>query len=136
MSDKIKSVKPTVTSPDAQGQVRFNEDSCSDKVSETGFNYFYDGGKGLLGALNAAKKVAKFRPIYIFNTDAVYHYVAFGTTSGMAAPAGGATGIPIPPNQGVVVSSGSNTYIRSDNALVFGYMANDNVVEIEENTGG
>jgi len=126
---KTKGVTNEATGPGNQIQLRFNEDAVSDKVSETGFNFFYDGGKGLLGALNVARQVEKFRPILVYNTDAVVHYVALSENSGMAAPATGADGVPIMPNTFLILSSGENTYIRSDGALVFGYMANDNVIE-------
>lgn len=124
-----KRTKGRLTGPGNQAQIRFNEGACSDKVSESGLNYFYNNGEGLLGELNsAAVEVGKFKQVLVFNTTGSLGYVAFGDST-LAAPAGGATGVPIPAGQGVVLASGENTHIRASAATVFGYLAEDNVIE-------
>ena len=127
---ETKKVKGTITGPGNQAQIRFNEDACSDKVSETGLNYFYgvSNAEGLLGALGNAIRCGKFKPIYVFNTAGAVAYVAFGDT-GVAAPTSGANGVPIPAGQGMMLSSGQNEFIRASAATVFGFVANENVIE-------
>jgi len=123
-----KRVLSPATGPSNQAQLRFNEESCSDKVSETGFDYF-GGTSALLGALDAAVLVPKFRPILVVNASGAIQYVSLSDDPAMAAPIGGATGIPIAADGGsIVLSSGENTYIRASNANVFGYLASDNVL--------
>ena len=121
-----KKAKGSATGPANQAQVRFNENANSDKVSETGFDFF---SGVLLGELNtAAVLVTPNRPIYVFNNSAVVQYVAFSQNPAMPAPATGAAGVPIAPYSGIVLASGENTYIRASAVTVFGYEADDNVV--------
>lgn len=123
-----KKVKGAVTGPALQSQVRFNESSCGDKISETGFDYF-GGSSVILGALNAAVAVPQFRPVLIVNTGGALAYVALSDDPLMAAPATGADGIPLAPDGGrIVLATGENTYIRASAATVFGFIADDNVM--------
>ena len=128
----MKSIMPPATSPMNQAQARFNEDALSDKVSETGFNFFYTGG--LLGEIGTAPVlIPQWRPILVVNTNAAIQYVAMSDNPLMVAPAGGATGIPIAANGGrMVLSSGPNSYIFSSSVDLFAYAANDNVVDQPE----
>ena len=127
---ETKKTLPPSTGPANQTQLRFNEDACSDKVSETGFNYFYgaSNAEGLLGALNTAKRCGKFKPVMVFNVSAAVVYVKFGDST-VTAPTGGADGVPIPPNNYVVLASGQNEFVISNVATTFGYAAKENVSE-------
>ena len=125
-----KKVRGFATGIGNQAQVRFNEDSCSDKVSETGLNFFHGASltDGLLGALGSAVRCGAFKPVYIVNTANALAYVSFGASS-MSAPSGGANGIPLGPYQGLMLSSGPNLFVRASAATVFGYVASENVIE-------
>ena len=121
-----KRTKGPQTGPGNQSQIRFNEAACSDKVSETGFNFFHGGGAGLLGDLTAAVAVPPLRPVYVFNANAAIRFAAFGA-SGLGVPADGAAGVPIASNTGIVLSSGDNTFIRASGAGVFAFVAEENI---------
>ena len=125
-----KKAKGNATGPGNQSQLRFNEGAVSDKVSESGFHFFYgaSNAEGLLGDIAAGADVPKFRPVMLCNSTAGNLFVAFGD-SGLAAPTGGANGVMIPANSCVVLSSGDNVRVRSSAAGVFAYVADDNVVE-------
>jgi hypothetical protein len=122
-----KRVKGSSTGPGNQSQLRFNEAACSDKVSESGLNFFYGANAGILGALNVAKECGPFKTVYVFNTDAAIRYVRFGNAA-VAAPTGAADGFPLLPSTGMMFASGENTHVRSNHALVFGFVAEDNVI--------
>jgi len=64
--------------------------------------------------------------VLIFNNSATVSFVKTGTdASNLPAPTGGANGIPIPPNDWLVISMGSNKYIRANAATTFGYVIDD-----------
>lgn len=119
------------SSPSLQAQLKFSDDSCTDKVSESGHNFFHgtSNAEGLLGDLAAGVVVDKYSPVYVFNTTGSTAFVAFGD-AGLAAPTGGANGIPIPAARGLMLNSGDNTVIRSSVAGLFGYTPVSDIVEI------
>jgi hypothetical protein len=128
----MKAIKgDNITSPESQAQIRFNEDACADKNSESGLNYFHSSG--LLGPLNNAIAIPNFRPVLIINTSGMVQYVALSKNAAMAAPANGTQGIPLAPNGGsIMLATADNTYIRASSANVFGYLANDNVIDLPD----
>ena len=127
-----KRVKGAATGPGNQAQLKFNEGSCSDKVSEAGFNFFYgvSNAEGLLGDIAAGKTVPQFRPVAILNGSGAIGYVAFGDV-GLAAPTGPTDGFPILDGQVLVLNSGDNVRIRSSAANIFAYVAEDNIISSE-----
>jgi len=124
-----KKARGNVTGPGNMSQLRFNEPSCSDKVSESGFNFFYGAlnGEGLIGDIATGVRVPAFRPVMLVNTSAGTLFVAFGDL-GLAAPAGAATGIPLAAGEKLILSSGDNIGVRSSGAGIFAYVAEENVV--------
>jgi hypothetical protein len=117
-----KRAKAPVTGPGAQAHIRFNENANSDKVSETGFDFT----GGILGPINTAVLCGANKPVMVCNTDTVVRFVLFGDNT-VAAPTGLSDGIMIPPQTCMMLSSGTNTHIRSSSANVGAYVAVENV---------
>ena len=77
-----------------------------------------------IGAISAIQKTEQGKTIALFNSDTAIHWVKFGDAS-VAAPTGFADGLPVPPGQYSFFSVGRNCGFRSDSALVFAYVLQD-----------
>lgn len=80
-----------------------------------------------MGNLGTQVLVNAGSTIWVFNSDTAIHYVITGA-SGLAAPTGPANGIPVPPGEYICISNAGDNGIRSDSALVFGYLVDDETV--------
>jgi hypothetical protein len=118
----IRPKSTNVVSAGEIGQLAFNEKACAQK------NVIVGGSYDILGPIGNAVRVGPYASIMVANTDAAAgHYVALGDSS-IAAPTGLADGIYVPAGGILYISSGLNTYIRSDSASVGAYKVQDSIV--------
>jgi hypothetical protein len=73
------------------------------------------------GALTNAVRVGENQAVMIFNSAGAVGYVSFGSQS-MGAPTGPTDGIPVAAGEKIVLSSGSNAWVRGSAATIFGYV--------------
>lgn len=105
-----------IVDPAKIAQQTFSAEAKVQRNSEAGLSWT------AVGALDAAKQVGTNVSVLVYNSDTAVHYVKFGA-SNVTAPTNATNGIPVPPGLTAVYSSGPNTHVISDSALVFGYKA-------------
>ena len=109
-------MRPKIINPGKINQNVYSDQAHANKVAEAGLFW-----QVLSGDLSSAQQVPEQGPVLIYNSDTTVHFVAFGDAS-VSAPSDALSGIPIPPGQLFVLSSGFNEYVISDSNAVFGYI--------------
>lgn len=103
-----------ITDPAKRDQASFADFAQTLRTAEAGLDLTP------VGAIAPAVRIGESTPILVFNSGASIAYVAFGAQT-VAAPTGPANGIPVLPNEKLMLNSGPNAWIIASSAAVFGY---------------
>jgi hypothetical protein len=86
------------------------------------------GNPKILGSLGTAVGVDLGSLVAVFNNSAAVAWAAIGPNNAVAAPAGGANGIALPPYAYTTIAMFDSNYIICSAATCFGYLIKDDLM--------
>ena len=132
MANRLRS--SNITSSGEIGQLSYNERAHAARMIPVGADWIILGPIGSVTVIPGPGLAT----VMLANTTTAWHYVKFGTTSGVTAPTGLTDGLPIPPNSiayysaGLDPSGNLNRYLISDSASVGAYVIQENVAVVDD----